>query len=169
VIDKPPKAVCPNPLHRKSRVAAWGKIERSTGTFRSYRCHPAVGKPHRFTVPLDAGSRRRHSAGGGPACPDHPGSAVVRRGTYREPPLPPRQLYHATGGRPGDLEAAIAECHEALAGRLGNTDRAWDHLAVVKAMLNGRLARALVPPTARHVAQNPVRPSRPLRFLRVRV
>jgi hypothetical protein len=75
----------------------------------------------------------------------------------------------AAGGRPGDLEAAIAECHEALAGRLGNTDRAWDHLAVVKAMLNGRLARALVPPTARHVAQNPVRPSRPLRFLRVRV
>lgn len=44
--------------------------------------------------------------------------------------------------------------------------RAWDHLAVVLAMLNGRLARALVPPTARHLARNPSRPARPLRFLR---
>jgi hypothetical protein len=55
-----------------------------------------------------------------------------------------------------------------LAGRLGNTDRAWDHLAVVKAMLNGRLARVLVPPATRHVAQNPRRPARTPRFLRAR-
>ena len=75
----------------------------------------------------------------------------------------------AAGGRPCDLEAAIAECRETLAGRLGNTDSAWDHLAVVKAMLNGRLARALVPPATRHFARNPRRPARTTRFLRARV
>jgi hypothetical protein len=79
-----------------------------------------------------------------------------------------RATITAAGGRPGDLEAAIAECREVLAGRLGNTDRAWDHLAVVKAMLNGRLARVLVPPATRHVAQNPRRPARTPRFLRAR-
>ena len=72
----------------------------------------------------------------------------------------------AAGGRPGDLDAAIAECREALACRLGNTDRAWNHLAVVKARLEGRLARALVPPAARHEARLPARPARTPRFLR---
>lgn len=72
----------------------------------------------------------------------------------------------AAGGRTGDFEAAIAECREVLSGRLGNTDRAWDHLAVVKAMLNGRLARTLVPPATRHVARDPRRPARTPRFLR---
>lgn len=72
----------------------------------------------------------------------------------------------ATGGRPVDLVAAAMECRETLALRDGNTDRAWDHLSVLAAMLDGRLARSLVPPAARHAAVNPRRPARKPRFLR---
>ena len=87
------KAVCPNPRHKGSRVAGWGPVTRRTGKFQGYRCHPAIGDPHRFTVPIEVGSRRKRSAGGGPPCPDHPGSHTVRGGTYREKPTPARQLY----------------------------------------------------------------------------
>ncbi len=72
----------------------------------------------------------------------------------------------AAGGRISDIEAAIGECRQVLARRLGNTERAWDHLAVVAAMLDGRLARELVPSSARHIAHNPVRAARAPRFLR---
>ena len=72
----------------------------------------------------------------------------------------------ASGGRPLDLEAAIAECREVLVHRQGNTDRAWEHLAVVRVMLDGRLARALVPPVARHAPADPKRAARQPRFLR---
>jgi hypothetical protein len=74
-------------------VVGWGPVTRATGKFQGYRCHPAVGGPHRFSVPVEVGSRRRRSAGGAPACPDHPGAHTVRGGTYREKPTPTRQLY----------------------------------------------------------------------------
>lgn len=82
---------CPNPRHSRSRVAKWGKFERSTGTFQGYRCRPLTAKPHRFAIPIDESSRRRHSAGGGPPCPEHPKAHTIRFGTYRA--RNPRQLY----------------------------------------------------------------------------
>lgn len=72
----------------------------------------------------------------------------------------------AAGGRAGDLEVALLECREVLAPRLGNTERAWDDPAIVAAMIDGRLSRALVPPPARHVARRPAREARRPRFLR---
>ncbi len=82
---------CPNPRHSRSRVAKWGKVERSTGTFQTYRCVPLTAKAHRFSLPTDENSRRRRSAGGGPPCPEHPKGHTIRFGTYRA--TNPRQLY----------------------------------------------------------------------------
>ena len=82
---------CPNPRHSRSRVAKWGKAERSTGTFQNYRCKPLTASAHRFSVPITETARRRRSAGGGPECPDHPKGKTARCGTYRT--SNPRQLY----------------------------------------------------------------------------
>ena len=72
----------------------------------------------------------------------------------------------AAGGRSADLAAADAECREVLALRGGNTERAWDHLGMLGAMVTGQLARSRVPALARHAAADPKRPARTPRFLR---
>jgi len=72
----------------------------------------------------------------------------------------------AAGGRPADLAVADAECREALALRGGSTERAWDHLAVLGAMVAGKVARSRIPVSSRHTAVNPRRPARTPRFLR---
>lgn len=79
-------------------------------------------------------------------------------------------IHAETAGTPNravDLSAAIAACQQALALRHGSSDWAWDQLDLLTANLEGRLARSMVPPASRHAAQNPKRPARTPRFVRV--
>ena len=76
-----PVARCPNPLHKGSRVLAWGTYCHVSGRVRRYKCFPLVGDPHTFGVGI-AGGRRLRGQQGAPVCPLHPGSAITRHGSY---------------------------------------------------------------------------------------
>lgn len=60
---------------------------------RRYRCVPRIGEPHRFSVPE---GKRLVTGDAPPACPDHPGSKVVRAGTYGKRAAKRRQRYRCT-------------------------------------------------------------------------
>ncbi len=67
------------------------------GLVRRYRCTPAQGDAHSFTVVVAPPDRpRRASWEPPPPCPDHPGSKVVRNGTYGKKTAKPRQRYRCT-------------------------------------------------------------------------
>jgi DNA polymerase-3 subunit epsilon len=75
----------------------------------------------------------------------------------------------AAGGRPADLQAALADCQTTLATRNGSTDYAWNALAARAAWFSSRLTALATSPERRHHPTNPRRPPRPPRFLRTTV
>lgn len=84
------QAVCPE--HPGSRVVSIGIRKRSDGVSRRYRCAPAVGDRHTFTVRLTT-ERRLAAWSPPPPCRKHPGSKVIRFGTYGKSTAKPRQRY----------------------------------------------------------------------------
>lgn len=78
--------------HPGSRVVANGTRLTKKGLVRRYRCTPAQGDPHSLTVVVAPPDKpRRASWEPPPPCPDHPGSKVVRNGTYGKKTAKPRQ------------------------------------------------------------------------------
>lgn len=92
-----PAVPCPEPGHEGSIVVANGTRRVSAGLRRQFRCSPVSGPPHWFAVVLpedDNGTTvpvARWSPP--PACGQHPGSRVVRWGTYGKRTASPRQRY----------------------------------------------------------------------------
>ena len=107
-----------------------------------------------------------HRASGDADAVDDVVDQVWREGCRDPGVAASRSAKTASGGRAVDLAVADAECREALALRAGSTERAWDHLAALAAMVAGQLARSRVPASARHTPANPKRPARTPRFLR---
>lgn len=77
-----------------------------------------------------------------------------------------RALVAARGGRPADLQAAVAICASVLGTRADSSDPAWESLAVREAQIGGRLSRLANPTVRRHHPTNPKRAPRAARFLR---
>lgn len=89
-----PVARCP--LHPGSTVIAKGFVSSEDRTRRRYRCDPLIGDRHTFTAVVAVGPHelaRVASWSPPPPCPKHPGSKVVRNGTYGSHTPKPRQLY----------------------------------------------------------------------------
>ena len=80
--------------HPESHVSADGTRQGAKGLQRRYRCTPAVGAAHRFTVtvaPNAAVLAARWTPP--PPCPTHVDSKVVRAGTYATSTAKRRQRY----------------------------------------------------------------------------
>lgn len=77
--------------HPGAKVHSAGTYEAESGTRRRYRCLPAGGEKHSFSVVEDLGTARVWSPP--PACPQHAGSKVIRNGTYGVRTPRPRQRY----------------------------------------------------------------------------
>ncbi|QYG94490.1 3'-5' exonuclease [Iamia sp. SCSIO 61187] len=76
---------------------ARGTRQSAKGQQRRYQCTPAVGAPHRFTVTVVADQAVLAARWTPPpACPAHPGSKVVRAGTYATSTAKRRQRYRCT-------------------------------------------------------------------------
>jgi hypothetical protein len=101
--------------HRDASVTAMGVIDVSSGQRRRYRCMPAVGDPHTFSVALDqSGSVVQRSVSQAPICETHAGSRVVRNGTYGVRTPQPRQRYLCTpldGSKPHTFTPALPRNH----------------------------------------------------------
>jgi len=80
-------------LHPNSQVRSVGTYEAAGATRRRYRCVPKGGDVHSFSVVEGQGARVWSPP---PPCPDHPGSKVVRNGTYGVRTPRPRQRYRCT-------------------------------------------------------------------------
>lgn len=79
--------------HPGGYVAAESTYETASGRRRQYRCTPPVGAPHWFSVPIDDAGVVAQAWSPPPACPEHPGSKVVRNGKYGKTTAKPRQRY----------------------------------------------------------------------------
>lgn len=102
--------------HPGSHVVAFGVRETAAGRSRRYRCTPVVGDRHVFHVPLEAEAAVAALARLSPApeCPTHPGSKVVRNGTYGEKLAKRRQSYLCTpsnGDRPHKFTPPLPRDH----------------------------------------------------------
>lgn len=75
------KVHCPRPGHAGARLLARGQRTTAAGTWQRYRCLAADGA-HHFQVLADADGPALHSIHPAPACPEHPGSSVLRHGSY---------------------------------------------------------------------------------------
>jgi hypothetical protein len=98
--------------HPGSHVVSLGVRERKSGLTRRYRCSPALGEVHTFSVRVTG----EVSAGWSPppACPDHDGSKVVRNGTYGKGTPKPRQRYRCTpadGAKPHSFTPLLPRDH----------------------------------------------------------
>lgn len=83
-------------FHPGSKVTANGFADGDARTRRRYICVPLIGDRHSFTAAVPVGQSdlaRVASWSPPPACPQHPGSRVVRNGTYGSHTPKPRQLY----------------------------------------------------------------------------
>lgn len=83
--------------HPRSHVVSVGTRQTASGLRRDYRCTPAVGEPHKFSVPV--GTDPRTVAGRWsppPPCLTHPDSKVIRSGTYGSESSKRRQRYQCT-------------------------------------------------------------------------
>lgn len=88
------QARCPDPAHRGSNVVGSGARATTSGTRQTYRCDPPTGSRHYFTVVLtEVGAALTPALQRAPPCPVHPGSRVVRNGTYGKRSPAPRQCY----------------------------------------------------------------------------
>lgn len=97
--------------HPGSKVTSEGTRTGSKGRVRRYRCVPRVGVPHRFSVPE---GQRVPVVDLPPPCPSHPGSHVVRAGTYGKRPAKQRQLYQCTpadGSKPHRFTPPLPRDH----------------------------------------------------------
>jgi hypothetical protein len=79
--------------HPNGHVVAQSSYETSSGRRRQYRCTPAVGERHWFSVAVTDGGVPAASWSPPPACATHPSSRVVRFGTYGKTTGKPRQRY----------------------------------------------------------------------------
>ncbi|MEX0705464.1 MAG: hypothetical protein WD041_02490 [Nitriliruptoraceae bacterium] len=79
--------------HLDGRVVAQGTYASGSGTRRKYRCTPAVGDRHWFSVAIAGDGSIAASWSPPPQCPTHPGARVVRHGTYGKTTGKPRQRY----------------------------------------------------------------------------
>jgi DNA polymerase III epsilon subunit-like protein len=90
-----------------------------------------------------------------------------RLGGCRDPVITEvRAVAVARGGRRADLRAALLIAKSVLRHRRGNTDPAWEQLALRAAQIEGRLAQLETSGQQRHRAIKPARPAREPRFLR---
>lgn len=82
---------------------------------RQFRCVPPEGAPHTFSVATPAPVHLLVEHGvAPPACPQHPGSKVVRRGTYGKTTGKRRQRYQCTpalGVKPHTFTPALPREH----------------------------------------------------------
>lgn len=135
-------AVARCPRHPDGYVIAKGTYETASGRRRQYQCTPPVGQRHRFSVVVDT---KGHVAAGWsppPECPDHPGSRVVRNGTYGKTTAKPRQRYlcrPTDGSASHSFTPALARdhvhegnercdhCDEHRGVHHGETTSAWSH------------------------------------------
>jgi len=76
-------------------VAGHGTRRTSQGTVGRFRCVPAVGAPHLFSVLLDhdPAAARKARWSSPPSCPIHPDGKVIRNGVYGRTTPKPRQMY----------------------------------------------------------------------------
>lgn len=88
---KAPETRCHH--HPGSQVRSIGTYETKGGTRRRYRCVPRGGDIHSFSVVEGVGARVWSPP---PPCPEHPGSKVVRNGTYGVRTPRPRQRYRCS-------------------------------------------------------------------------
>lgn len=101
--------------HPSSRVSFKGSRTSSNGLARRFRCVPGTGTAHYFTLveyDRDVALSARWSAP--PACPDHPGSRVVRNGRYGSKTPKPRQRYLCTpadGSNPHSFTPPLPRDH----------------------------------------------------------
>ena len=82
--------------HPESYVVAQRVYETGSGRRRQYRCTPTVGERHWFSVAAREGDAAVRGWSPPPGCPDHPGSRVVRNGTYGKTTGKRRQRYRCT-------------------------------------------------------------------------
>lgn len=75
---------CPNGLHRKSTVHAYGSFERQGRRYQRYRCTTRTAGSHTFSVSLDEPDVGRQTSNWDPPprCLKHPQGRVVRNGYY---------------------------------------------------------------------------------------
>lgn len=99
--------------HPGSLVVSVGTRQRSDGLSRRYRCTPAAGKPHTFTVRITE-DKRPAAWSPPPPCPEHPGSKVVRNGTYGVTTEKKRQRYRCAppdGSKPHAFTPPLPRDH----------------------------------------------------------
>lgn len=91
---------CPQPGHKDGVVQSRGIRKTGTGTWRRFVCRRPDGTEHTFKLMLDEDasvvSVRRTPP---PPCPEHPGSKVVRDGTYGKRSTRQRYVCRPEGGR----------------------------------------------------------------------
>lgn len=102
--------------HPGAHVVSVGTYETKPGTRRRYRCTPVVGKAHKFSVGLNGDSTPVAQAiwTPPPPCPEHPGSKLVRNGTYGTSTRKPRQRYRcspADGSKPHAFTPTLPRAH----------------------------------------------------------
>ena len=73
---------CPNARHRDARVQSRGKVQTADGTWARYQCTKPNGERHWFRLLLTPAGPTSRDAGPPPACLEHPGSRVVRHGSF---------------------------------------------------------------------------------------
>jgi hypothetical protein len=101
-----------------------------------------VGSPHKFSVVIDAKGSFARGWSPPPECPEHPGSHVVRNGTYGKTTAKPRQRYlcrPADGSPAHSITPVLARdhvheghercdhCDEHRGVHHGETTAAWSH------------------------------------------
>lgn len=128
--------------HPNSHVISDGTYETRSGRRRRYLCTPPVELPHKFSVVIDARGAVSRGWSPPPECPDHPGSRVVRNGTYGKTTARPRQRYlcrPADDTAPHSFTPVLARdhvhegneqcdyCDEHRGVHHGETTSAWSH------------------------------------------
>ena len=105
---------CPEAAHAGSRVSANGKRKTKRGTVARYLCDPLEGDKHSFSIlGLDT-DVQVPTYSPPPECPEHPGSHVVKGGTYGKTGIRPKQMYRcfpATDERPHYFTWAMPRDH----------------------------------------------------------
>ena len=85
---------CPKPEHAGSHVSANGQRLAKKGRVARFLCDPLEGDKHSFSVMAEASEVQIPSYSPPPDCPEHPGSHVVKGGTYGKTGARPKQMYH---------------------------------------------------------------------------
>lgn len=107
-------AAVPGPGPRGISRLGRGQAPTKKGLTSRYRCQPLVGEPHRFSVLVTPVGPAAPQWSPPPACPRHPGSRVVRDGTYGTRTVNRRQRYRCTpvdGSKPHSFTPPLARDH----------------------------------------------------------